>query len=184
MALGGFIKKIIFSLCVLFSFSAFAGEGEPVNDQQLFKALHDRYDGTWMDEMDGSVTSENLKDGSILVELSNRFAEFSFYNVPNAKEDFQYIPSTITSGWLNYFDRTGSSIKCGESSYDLKRNPFPLFKCRMTVDKEGNVKSFMDRSALTSNAKPGSSEGWEDGTLDFHWREVSELKSSANACRN
>jgi hypothetical protein len=163
------------------SFSAFAGEDDPVIDQKLFQSLRERYNGEWMGTIEGVVAGETLKDRSILFEASGQFAEFAFYNIPKAEEDFLYVPPTITSGWVNYYDRTGSSIECGESSYDLKNNPFPAFKCRFTVDSQGNVLSFMDRSAATSNAKPSNYAGWESGMLDFHWRALEEMKGSANA---
>jgi hypothetical protein len=175
------MKKVILSLCLLSSLIAMADEVDQVIDKRLFRSLRARYDGTWKSTKEGTLAAEILKDGSILVEASDRFAEFAFYNIPRAKEDFQYIPSTVTSGWLNYFDRTGPSIKCGGSSYDLKKDPFPSFKCRMTVDAQGNVTSFMDRSATTSNAKPGGYDGWEDGSRDFHWRAVTELTDPADA---
>lgn len=177
------MKKLILGICLLAS-NAFAGPGEAVQDQTLFDTLSTRYNGEWTDNMDSSVMGETLKDGSMLIELRDRFAEFAFYNVPKAKEDFQYIPSVGGAGWLNYFDRTGNSIKCGESSFDLKKNPFPNFKCRLSVDADGNVKAFGDRSSATSNAKPGGYSGWEDGTIDFHWRALTELNGTADSYSN
>ena len=172
---------VMATVIAAFSITAFADGGKPVDDQNLFNSIRDRYNGEWMGEMSGTASAEKLKDNSILIELSDRFAEFAFYNTPQAWEEIQYIPPSGGAGWLNYFDRNGSSIRCGESSYDLKNNPFQAFKCRFDVDAEGTVVSFTDRSATTSNAKPGGEEGWEKGTEDFHWRSVDAMSGQANA---
>lgn len=173
---------MIFITSVVALSTAFAGNGDPVQDQNVFDVIRQHYNGAWRGNMQGSVAAETLKNNSLLVELSDRFAEFGFFHIPLTQENILYIPPSSTSGRMNYFDRQGKSLYCGQSSYDLKNSPFPGFKCRFTVDTEGNVRSFVDRSTATSNAKPGGYDGsWETGTVDFHYRQVSEISGGANA---
>lgn len=163
-----------------------ADEGQSVIDEALFNAIRERYDGSWRTEVHGQAKAETLRDGSILVEVDGRMAEFFFYKLNDASEDILYIPSVsnewYSSRWLNYFDRVSDGIACGLSSDDLKKDPFPYFKCRFRIDSDGILHSFLDRDANSSMATPPSYDGqWEGGQFDFHWRPLNEHESKANA---
>ena len=172
---------VLLAISLMFvSTTVFAGPGEAVEDQNVFNAIRERYNGLWTsDESSDDLFGENLKDGSILIELAANSAELVFFSTPLAGERIQYIPSFPGTSYLNYFDRLGSSINCGLYSQDLKKDPFPKFKCRLTVDAKGNILPFMDRSELTSSGKPAGWDGvWETDTMDFHWRRLTEIKGA------
>lgn len=154
----------------------------PVQDEKVLETIRQRYNGTWIGDMAGQIGGEVLKDTTVLVEASDRLAEFAFYNLPLGQEDTLYIPRVGPAGYMNYFVRSGNSLACSLSSYDLKNEPFPTFKCRFSVDADGNVKAFVDRSAANSNSKPSGWDGqWWDGGLDLMIGKVDAMTTSANA---
>lgn len=176
---GYLVDQVVKKLAVK-SVSVLPGnEGEPVWDERLFQSIRDRYNGDHLVEENGSATGEILKDNSILVHITGLAAEKLFYAIPNAKEAIQYIPSTDTSGWYNYFDRVGDAVRCGIYSYDLKKDAFPGASCRFTINSNGEIKSFADRSIETSSAKPTHYSGeWQKDLGDFHYHILTQIKVS------
>ncbi len=140
------------------------------------KIIRQRYDGSWRSSMAGETTAEVLKDGSALLEVSGRLAEYFFYHFFSAREEVVYIPKSNGRGNLNYFSRGSTSAVCGFWSWDLRKDPFPSFKCRFRVDSDGKLHAFSDRSLENSNSKPFLNE-WEDAWRDFYWRKVNSIVS-------
>lgn len=173
------MKAIAALVISLITTGAFAERGQPIDDQAVFDSIRERYDGLWAEEASSeNLFGETLKNGKILVELADKPAELVFLSLPLAAEKIQYIPSEGGASYSNYFIRLGPSIDCGLGSKDLKKDRFPDFKCRLTVDAQGNILPFLDRTARTSNQKPLDWLGkFEKDAKDFLWRSLTEIKS-------
>jgi len=107
-----------------------------------------------------------------LFEVSGNQAEYYFFSIPHAQEEFQYIPTDYTMGeahWNNYYLRKSDSIACALISGDLKEDLFPHFKCRFQVSLAGEVNAFTDR------ARPGEYSKFHD----FFFESLSDQSSSA-----
>lgn len=180
-------RRLCAAATCLMAFASHAEQpepGTPIVDEALFSSIRDHYNGQWESDSDGKLGAEILKDGSVLVEVSAGMAEYFFYNIPESIDSAQYVPQSPDGSrrWLNYFNRLSDSVACGMSSYDLKKDPYPKFKCRFAVDSDGALHAFLDRTAETSTAKPPYYNGqWETDQRDFHWRPLKYLRSTGNA---
>lgn len=156
-----------------------ANEGRRIIDEGLFHEIREKYNAYWPIRIDSEAKAEILQDSSILMEIDDKIAEAFFYNLNHTKEDIQYIPHMGTTLAYNYFNRLSENISCGFFSHDLKKDPFPRFKCRFRIDSEGSVYSFLDRGEVSMPNEYGGV--WDDGLRDFYWRSVNEYKSEASA---
>ncbi len=134
-------------------------------DQNVaLKSMREMYNGTFINDVDGSARAA-IADGKLVIELAGDIAKSLLYNIPEAKEQIQWIPADKGSSWSNYFVRTGSSIRCGHYSKDLLADPFPRLRCRLTVDSDGAVKAFGDRAT-------GKSESHNSKYLDMFYGDL------------
>ena len=173
------MKIIIFAFLFLVSTLASA-QFEPVKPtaaekRALLKRLRSDYSGKFIADLrdEAKVRTVTLKSGSVLVELSGDLAKYILYNLNTAPDRMLYLPRNGPASWHNYYVRSSKEITCGLGSYDLKNDPFPVFKCRFTVNAKGQLKAFFERSA--------SEGGDENAVTDFFYRQVSEVESGAGA---
>jgi hypothetical protein len=121
--------------------------GVPVNNPTLFQSIRDKYNGRWPEGDESGKPGASYVDGSYIFELTGKAAELMFYDLANAQEEIQYIPSIEDPKFNqgrpqcqdNHFTRKGNGVTCSLFSNDLKNDPFARFVCRWKIDSKFNA---------------------------------------------